>query len=52
MEKKPEEMNLQELTHKRYRLIMELAKVEREIEKQRHEQWIDNFNEKLYAGTH
>jgi hypothetical protein len=51
MVKKPDEMTLQELTNKRYQLQMELARVEREIEKRRHEQWMDNFNEKHKLNT-
>ena len=39
-------MTLQELTNKRYQLRMELTRVEREIEKRRHEAWMDNFKEK------
>lgn len=49
MTKQPVEMTLQELTDKRYQLRMELARIEREIEKQRHEQWMNNFNEKHKA---
>ena len=42
-------MTLQELTNKRYQLRMELARVEREIEKRRHEQWMNDFKDKHKA---
>ena len=51
MAKQATEMTDQELTNKRYQLQMELARVEREIEKLRHEQWMDNFNEKHKLNT-
>lgn len=51
MPKQPVEMTLQELTDKRYKLMMELALVERELEKRRHEQWMNNFNEKQKLNT-